>query len=95
MRRQHHEPKNMAAESDAASAASLVVCFEREASFKGGAPLAATRMVQQIEPTWQTVWGHKAEERHVHTLELSSKEAATSELQTSLPPRAIVCVLLR
>lgn len=77
------------------AAASLVVCVERESSFRGGAQLAASRMVQQIEPTWQTVWGHKAEERHVRTLQLSSKEAPTSELQDSLNPRAFVCVLLR
>jgi len=74
--------------------AGMVVCVESNASFKGGAARAASRLVQQLEPTWQTVWGHKAEERHIRPLQLSSREAAALELQASLRPRVIVCLLL-
>ena len=73
----------------------LVVFVTREASLPGGSKLAVSRFIQQIEPTWQAAWGHKAEDHHIRTAQLSSKDADTAELSNHLPARAVAVILLR
>jgi hypothetical protein len=84
----------MAQQGGAAASPELVVCAERGAAFQGGAALALSRLVQQLEPTWQAVWGHRAEERHIRQAQLSSRDADDAELGRHLRPRGIALVLL-
>lgn len=72
----------------------LVICFERDAPFEGGTALVVSRFIQQLEPTWLSVWGHKAEERHIRKVQLSSREADISELGIYLHSRVLSMVLL-
>ena len=78
----------------AGAATELVVCAERCAPFHGGAALAVSRFVQQLEPTWQAAWGHRAEEHRIRHAPLSSSNADSAELDSYLHPRALALVLL-
>ena len=71
----------------------LFICYERDASFQGGA-LAVSRFSQQLEPTWQAVWGHKAEEREVRQLEISLRDQDKTELEIYFHRRVVPVVLL-
>ena len=73
----------------------LVVFVTREASLPGGSNLAVSRFIQQVEPTWQAAWCHKAEDHHIRTAQLSSKDADTAELSNHLLTRAVAVILLR
>ena len=79
-------------------ATDLVVCFEHNASFHAQ---AVSRFLQQMEPTWESVWGSKEERhsggkegRHMRKVQLSSKEADNSELGIHLHPRVLAILLL-
>jgi len=72
----------------------LVVCVEQGSGLQGGSQLGISRLIQQVESTWQAVWGHLADERHIRQVLLSSRDADNSELGINFQPSVIPLVLL-